>query len=236
MGVNANMMELGHMRARCAPAFNERSAAIPVALPCVLVVDDDPSVRESIELLLQEAGWQVRAFASAEEFLAAPELPGPACLLLDLELPDVSGLELQRLVARDRPGTPIVFISGRMDMLTAVRAMKGGALDMLPKPLDGEALVGAVERALQWSAAARQRAEELAELGERHALLTRRERDVMELVVRGLLNKQVGARLGISEITVKAHRGSVMRKMRLRSLPDLVRAATMLALPGESAR
>jgi FixJ family two-component response regulator len=210
-----------------ALSFDPHSA-VSKAPHCVFVVDDDPSVRESLEMLLEEAGWRVRAFASGREYLAASEFRGPACLLLDMGLPDVSGLELQRFVARDRPSTPIVFISGCADVTTAVRAMKGGALDVLPKPLHDETLLGAVDHAMQWSAAVRQREEEVAALKVRHASLTRREREVMALVVAGRLNKQVGADLGISEITVKAHRGNVMRKMRLRSLPDLVRAAALL--------
>jgi FixJ family two-component response regulator len=198
--------------------------------PCVYVVDDDISVRESLELLLEEAGWEVLPFACAADFLAYPKASAPSCLVLDVELPDVNGLDMQHRLASERPATPIVFISGNPDVPMAVRAMKGGAVDLLAKPLRDEALLTAVECALKASRAELRRDAEVAAIRDRHACLTRRESEVMTLVVAGRLNKQVGGELGISEITVKAHRGSVMRKMMARSLPDLVTMAARLGI------
>jgi len=198
--------------------------------PIVFVVDDDSSVRESLELLIDSAGWQPETFPSAQEFLQRPRVSGPSCLILDLTLPDLDGLELQRRVSLDRTDMPIIFISGYGDVPMTVRAMKAGAVEFLTKPLAGEDLVGAIQQAIERSRSTLDREAAMKELRDRHASLSPRERQVMALVVSGLLNKQVGAELGISEITVKAHRGQVMRKMKADSLPDLVTMAVHLGV------
>jgi len=198
------------------------------AAPIVFVVDDDVSVRKSLESLIDSAGWQPETFPSAQAFLRRPRAVGPSCLVLDVTLPDLDGLELQKRVASDRSDMPIIFISGHGDVPMSVRAMKAGAVEFLTKPLAGEVLVGAIQQALDWSRRALDREAAMRQLCERHALLSPRERQVMALVVSGLLNKQIGGELGISEITVKAHRGQVMRKMRADSLPDLVMMAARL--------
>jgi FixJ family two-component response regulator len=194
------------------------------ALPIVFVIDDDVSVCESLELLLFSAGRHVQIFRCAQDFLACERPPGPSCLILDLNLPDLSGLDLQtRLAARGTAATtPIIFITGFGDIPTTVRAMKSGAIEFLTKPINDDALLVAVEEALDRSRAALAEEFEVQVLRDRYASLSVREREVMQLVVRGILNKQVGAELGISEITVKAHRGRVMRKMEAQSLVDLV--------------
>lgn len=211
---------------------------LPTALaaPVVFVVDDDISVREALELLITHAGWRPDALASAQEFLARPRAKGPSCLLLDVGLPDLNGLELQRRICDERPEMPIIFITGSGDIPMTVRAMKAGAIEFLTKPLDTEVLLEAIERALARSRASLEEQSRLQVIRDRHQSLSRREREVMALVVRGQLNKQVGAELGISEITVKAHRGRVMRKMRARSLPELVDIASVLGLhaPGKT--
>jgi len=199
------------------------------ARPTVLVVDDDVSVRESLEALIGTAGWEVRSFESAEAFLARPLAPGPSCLVLDVGLPDLNGLDLQALVARDHAEMPIIFITGYGDVPTSVRAMKAGAVEFLTKPFGDDVLLEAVGSALERSRAAVEERSSLRELRDRYETLSRREREVMELVVAGLLNKQVGGELGISEITVKAHRGRVMEKMKARSLADLVKMSQRLA-------
>jgi FixJ family two-component response regulator len=199
------------------------------AIPIVFVVDDDVSVRESLESLIRHEGWQPETFASAEEFLARPTTLAPCCLVLDVGLPDLNGLDLQKRVAVDRTGMPIIFITGYGDVPTTVKA---GAVEFLTKPFGDEALLGAVQHALARSRASLCHEEEMRTLKDDHASLTGREREVMALVVSGLLNKQVGDRLGISEITVKAHRGKVMRKMKARSLVDLVNMAARLATAG----
>ena len=195
--------------------------------PIVFVVDDDISVRESLEMLIQFAGWQPETFASAEEFLAHPRVLTPNCLVLDVSLPDLNGLDLQKLVA-DRIEMPIIFITGYGDVPMTVRAMKAGAVEFLTKPFAEEALLGAIRHAIERSQTALGNEAEMQALRGRYASLTPREREVMAMVVSGLLNKQVGFELGISEITVKGHRGKVMLKMKADSLADLVRIAERL--------
>ena len=193
----------------------------------VYVVDDDVSVRESLELLIRWAGWQPRTFASAWSFLHHPVERVPCCLILDVGLPDLNGLDVQqRLMAR--PDLPVIFITGQADVPMTVRAMKAGAAEFLTKPFDDEVLLTAVRRALESSDMAQRETAELEELRGRYASLTRREREVMNLIVAGLLNKQVGVELGTSEVTVKAHRGRVMQKMRAASFADLVRISSRL--------
>lgn len=198
--------------------------------PIVFVVDDDRSVRMALDLLICSAGWQPETFGSAREFLAHPRVPAPSCLVLDVTLPDLNGLELQTRIAGDQTDIPIIFITGHSDVPMTVRAMKAGALEFLTKPFDNDVLLNAIRQALECSRTALRRAAEMQTLHDRHASLTGREREVMALVVCGLLNKQVAAELGISEITVKAHRGKAMRKMKARSLADLVHIAAELAI------
>lgn len=198
------------------------------ASPIVFVVDDDVSVRESLELLVQNQGWQPKTFGSAQEFLSCPRAVVPSCLVLDVSLPGLDGLELQKRVAVERTDTPIIFITGYGDVPKTVQAMKGGAIEFLTKPFSDGVLLTAIRQALERSRLALADETEMQELRNRYASLTRRERQVMILVVSGLLNKQVGGELGISEITVKAHRGQVMQKMKAGSLADLVRMAARL--------
>jgi len=195
--------------------------------PTVFVVDDDASVRESLKLLIESAGWQPETFGSGQEFLARPRALAPSCLLLDVVLPDLHGFDLQKVVA-GRADMPIIFITGCGDVPTTVRAMKAGAADFFIKPLRGDALLAAIGNALDRSSAALGDAEHMRVLRDNYASLSRREREVMALIVPGRLNKQVGGALGISEITVKAHRGKMMRKMNAGSLPELVRMADRL--------
>jgi len=208
----------------------QRSAPMAAATPVVFVVDDDISVRESLELLIAEAGWQPQLCASAQEFLARPRLHSPSCLLLDVSLPDLNGLELQKRIAGDRAELPIIFMTGYGDIPMTVQAMKGGAVEFLSKPVAPEILLNAIAAALMRSRASLDEQGRLQALRDRHRSLSRREREVMSLVVRGQLNKQVGAELGIEEITVKSHRGRVMRKMHAKSLPELVTMASRLGL------
>ena len=191
-------------------------------VPVVFVVDDDVSVRESLELLIASAGWRAQTFESALKFLDCPRVRVASCLLLDVSMPGLNGLELQKCVASERLDMPIIFITGHGDVPTTVQAMKAGAVEFLTKPLQTEVLIGAIAGALERSRMALEHEEELRALRDRYASLSKREREVMALVVVGLLNKQVGSELGISEITVKAHRGRLMQKMNAASLPDLV--------------
>jgi len=197
-----------------------------IAAPIVFVVDGDILVRQSLEVLIRTAGWQAETFASAREFLSHPRRSVPSCLILDAFLPDMSGLELQERIAVDR--IPLIFLSGRCDIQTTVKAMKAGAMEFLTKPFDEEMLLNAIRQAIKRSEAAFGRESELQNLRSNYGSLTSREREVMTLVASGLLNKQVGGELGISEITVKAHRGNVMRKMRADSFADLVGMALRL--------
>jgi FixJ family two-component response regulator len=204
--------------------------------PDVFVVDDDVSVRESLDLLIRWAGWTPRLFASAQDFLAAPRRDSPGCLVLDVALPGLNGLDLQDRLAADPAHLPVIFVTGHGDIPMTVRAMKAGAVEFLTKPFDDAVLLDGIRRAIEASRVPLDRAVQLAALRERYASLTRREREVMTWVVAGLPNKQVGAELGASEITIKAHRGKVMQKMEAGSLPDLVRMAALLELPLPSPR
>jgi len=199
--------------------------------PIVFVVDDDVSVRESLDSLIRCAGWKPETFASAQSFLSRSKPDVPSCLVLDVSLPDVSGLDLQNRVAADRTDMPIIFITGYGDVPMTVRAMKAGAVEFLTKPFDDDVLLTAIRNAIERSRIALDHEADLRALRDCYASLTRREREVMALVVTGKLNKQIGGELGISEITVKAHRGHMMRKMKADSLPDLVTMAARLSLP-----
>jgi FixJ family two-component response regulator len=205
-----------------------QSGGALVTTPTVYVVDDDISVRESLELMIRYEGWRAATFATAHEFLAYSRAPGPGCLVLDVQLPDLNGLDLQNRVSGDRTTMPILFITGYGDVPMTVRAMKGGALEVLTKPFRDDDLLAAIRDAIRRSEAAMGQEAASRTLRDDYATLSRREREVMTLVVAGRLNKQVGAELGISEITVKAHRGRVMRKMHADSLADLVTMAARL--------
>jgi FixJ family two-component response regulator len=197
--------------------------------PVVFVIEDDISVRESLEMLIRSAGWEPRIFASALEFLSLPRTPAPSCMILDACLPDVDGLHLQQLVA-DRVELPVIFITAYNDVALSVRAMKAGAIEFLMKPINHDRLLDAIRDALDRSRVALIHEAEVQLLRDRYATLSRREREVMGLVVCGCLNKQIGAKLGISEITVKAHRGRVMRKMQARCLVTLINIAGTLGI------
>ena len=212
------------------PAHVDPAAAVACDTPIVFVVDDDVSVRESLELLLQSAGWHSEGFHSAKAFLERAQLRAPGCLVLDVGLPDLSGLELQTRLA-GRFDMPIIFITGYGDVPMTVRAMKAGAVEFLTKPFSDDILLEAVAHAIVRSRAALAHTAEMAALRACHVSLSRRERQVMALIVSGLLNKQAGAELGISEITVKAHRGQVMRKMKAASFAELVTMSARLAVP-----
>ena len=198
--------------------------------PIVFVVDDDISVRESLELLIRCERWQPETFSSAQHFLSHPRRPVPSCLVLDISMPGLNGLELQKRVVAEHPDLPIIFITGHGDVPKTVQAMKAGAVEFLTKPFKDDVLLRAIQQALERSRVALGQQAEIKELRDRYSSLSPREREVMGLVVSGLLNKQVGGELGISEITVKAHRGKVMQKMKADSLPDLVKIAGKLGL------
>jgi len=221
-------MALSMTPARTAKLVSNALSTTQVT-PIVFVVDDDPSVRQALELLIDSAGWQPETFGSAMEFLASSHPRSPSCLVLDVSLPEINGLELQERIMADRADMPIIFVTGCGDVPTSVQAMKRGALDFLTKPFRDDVLLDIIGRAIEGSRAALRHDAELRIIRERQALLSRREREVMALVVAGRLNKQIAGALGISEITVKAHRGSMMRKMQARSLPHLV---TMFASLG----
>jgi FixJ family two-component response regulator len=206
------------------------SSEMSTVTPIVFVVDDDVSVRESLELLIRKIGWRPEIFESAQEFLNRPRPQVPSCLVLDISLPGISGLDLQKQVSAERADMPIIFITGYGDVPKSVQAMKAGAVEFLTKPVSQEMLLDAIRQALEHSRAALGREAEMQELRKRYALLSPRERQVMALVVSGRLNKQVGGELGISVITVKTHRGKVMHKMQADSVADLVRMAAKLRL------
>src|SRR5580692_9720903 len=207
-----------------------RLFAMPPTTPTVVVVDDDISVRESLELLIKNEGWRPALFESAQEFLARLPTVVPNCLILDVNLPDLSGLDIQQRISDEKYSTPIIFITGYGDIPTSVRAMKAGAAEFLTKPLDDEILIAAIRDAVHCSQANLKREGAQRQLQERFGLLSKREREVMDLVVKGLMNKQVGFELGISEITVKAHRGKVMEKMHATTFVDLVNMAGRLGI------
>jgi len=211
-------------------AASPRSRCTAGTPPIVYVVDDDISVRESLELLIAGAGWRPELFSSAQEFLHHPRPHCPSCLILEVSLPDLNGLELQKRIAPDHTDMPIIFITGHGDIPKTVQAMKAGAIEFLTKPYTPNVLLSALQSALERSRESLAKDARLQDLRDRHSSLSRREREVMALVVRGQLNKQVGGALGISEITVKAHRGQVMRKIGARSLAELVNIASRLGL------
>jgi FixJ family two-component response regulator len=218
------------MRSFIVPGHILGSATMSHTMPIVFVVDDDVSVRESLELMIRSAGWQPEIFASATEFLARPRVVAPSCLVLDVNLPDLNGLDLQVRVAGDRIDMPIIFITGYGDVPMTVRAMKAGAVEFLTKPFNDDALLSAIRHAIERSRTALVHEAEIRMLANCYETLSPREKEVMALVVTGLLNKQVAFDLGISEITVKAHRGRVMQKMQAQSLVDLASMAAKLRL------
>jgi FixJ family two-component response regulator len=219
------------MKSTSATSDDRISSRVSRAQPIVFVIDDDVSIRESLELLIRHAGWQTEVFASAQEFLRRPRPSTPCCLILDVSLPDLNGLDLQKRIAVDQTYMPIIFITGYGDVPMTVQAMKAGAFEFLPKPFADDVVLNAIQQAIERSRSALADAAGLQSLRDCYDSLTRREREVMSLVVSGLLNKQIAAELSTSEITVKAHRGKVVRKMKADSLADLVRIAARLRLP-----
>ena len=199
-------------------------------VPTVFIIDDDAGVRESIRDLVESVDLRAESFATAQEFLASKRRDGPSCLVLDVRLPDTSGLDLQQKLSRAGVRIPIIFITGHADIPMTVKAMKSGAVEFLTKPFREQDLLDVIHRALRRDRVVREKQSRLAELQERYSLLSAREREVMSLVVSGLLNKQIAAELGASETTVKTHRGHVMQKMEAKSLPDLVRMADSLKI------
>lgn len=218
------------MAAASVIGYQVRSSPVSPTSSTVFVVDDDISVRESLEMLIRHEGWTAETFRSAQEFLDHAPVPVPSCLVLDISLPGLNGLELQKRVAVERPEIPIIFITGHGDIPMTVQAMKAGAVEFLTKPFGDEALLRAIRNAIERSKIVLGRETVLRALKTKYARLSPREREVMTLVVAGLANKRVAGELGISEITVKAHRGSMMRKMEADSLADLVNQATRLRL------
>ena len=216
------------MRSTGTLSHEVESSPMATAKPIVFVVDDDPWVRESLETLIRDEGWQPETFASAQEFLDRPRAFTASCLVLDISLPGLNGLELQKRVAGERTDMPIIFITGHGDIPMSVGAMKAGAVEFLTKPFSDEVLLKAIRQALERSRVALANEAEIQQLRDRYASLTARERDVMALVVSGLLNKQVAGELGITESTVKAHRGQVMHKMKADSVADLVKMTARL--------
>jgi len=225
----ATTLELGLEAAADRPARKTAQA------PTVFIVDDDISFRESLEAMIGAAGWRPQAFASAQAFLAHSRVAGPSCLILDVNLPDLSGLDLQAHIADGQADMPIIFVTGYGDVPMSVRAMKAGAVEFLTKPMDKDVLLAAVRDAIGASLAAAGQEEEIRTLRARYASLTAREKQVMAMVASGLMNKQVGGELGISEITVKAHRGRMVRKMRATTFADLVTMAARLGLTNAAA-
>src|SRR5262250_1061955 len=212
------------------------SSPVATAQPIVFVVDDDVWVRESLETLIHDEGWQPETFASAQEFLDRPRVFTPSCLVLDISLPGLNGLELQKRVAAERTDMPIIFLTGHGDIPMSVGAMKAGAVEFLTKPFHDEVLLTAIRQALERSRLALAQGAEMQELRDRYASLTPRERDVMAVVVSGLLNKKVAGELGITESTVKAHRGQVMHKMKANSVAGLVKMTARLRLSAATKR
>jgi FixJ family two-component response regulator len=211
-------------------ARSTKSRAVADPRPIVFVIDDDIGLLESMEPLVEAAGWRAETFTSAEAFLSRPRSAVPSCLVLDVSLPGLSGLELQQRLAAERPDTPVIFLTAHPDVSSSVQAMKAGAIEYLIRPIEDDVVLDAIEHALERSRHTLEREAKMAALRGSYASLTAREREVMVLVVSGLLNKQVGGELGISEITVKAHRGQVMRKMKADSLPALVHMVASLGL------